>query len=104
MTSPDCPSGTDRVAEVARKMPRAEIIVNVQGDEPEMSPAAIDRVIELLEDKSVGRHGDARHADSHRRATREPGVREGGVRRCWPGDVFQPQPDPVRPRSPSRLR
>ena len=49
MTSPDCSSGTDRVAEVARKLPRAEIIVNVQGDEPEMSPHNIDRVIELME-------------------------------------------------------
>jgi 3-deoxy-manno-octulosonate cytidylyltransferase (CMP-KDO synthetase) len=34
---------------VARKLPRAEIVVNVQGDEPEMSPENIDRVIELLE-------------------------------------------------------
>ena len=50
MTSPDCASGTDRVAEVARKLPRAEIIVNVQGDEPEISPTSIDRVIELLEE------------------------------------------------------
>ena len=50
MTSPECASGTDRVAEVARKLPRAEILVNVQGDEPEMSPDNIDRVIELLED------------------------------------------------------
>ena len=49
MTSPECASGTDRVAEVARKLPRAEILVNVQGDEPEMSPDNIDRVIELLE-------------------------------------------------------
>jgi 3-deoxy-manno-octulosonate cytidylyltransferase (CMP-KDO synthetase) len=49
MTSPDCASGTDRVAEVARKHPRADVLVNVQGDEPEMSPDNIDRVIELLE-------------------------------------------------------
>lgn len=49
MTSPDCASGTDRVAEVARQIPRANILVNVQGDEPEMSPDNIDRVIELLE-------------------------------------------------------
>src|SRR3954453_15747716 len=49
MTSHDCASGTDRVAEVARKLPRAEILVNVQGDEPEMSADNIDRVIELLE-------------------------------------------------------
>jgi 3-deoxy-manno-octulosonate cytidylyltransferase (CMP-KDO synthetase) len=49
MTSPDCASGTDRVAEAARQLPDARIIVDVQGDEPEISPAAIDRVIELLE-------------------------------------------------------
>lgn len=49
MTSFDCASGTDRVAEVARKMPRADILVNVQGDEPEMSPDNIDHVVELLE-------------------------------------------------------
>jgi 3-deoxy-manno-octulosonate cytidylyltransferase (CMP-KDO synthetase) len=49
MTSPDCASGTDRVAEVARKLPRADILVNVQGDEPELSPDSIDHVIGLLE-------------------------------------------------------
>ncbi len=37
MTNPDAPSGTDRVAEVARRMPDVDIIVNVQGDEPEIS-------------------------------------------------------------------
>jgi 3-deoxy-manno-octulosonate cytidylyltransferase (CMP-KDO synthetase) len=50
MTSPDCASGTDRIAEVARKMPNVDLFVNVQGDEPEMSSKSIDRVIELLED------------------------------------------------------
>ena len=48
MTSPECASGTDRVAEVARKMPDVETFVNVQGDEPELSGAAIDLVIDLL--------------------------------------------------------
>lgn len=49
MTSPTCPSGTDRVAEVARSLPEADILVNVQGDEPELSGEAIDLVIDLLE-------------------------------------------------------
>lgn len=49
MTSPDCASGTDRVAEVARQMPEVDIFVNVQGDEPEISGEAIDLAIELLE-------------------------------------------------------
>jgi len=49
MTNPDCASGTDRVAEVARSMSDVEILVNVQGDEPDISAAAIDLAIELLE-------------------------------------------------------
>jgi 3-deoxy-manno-octulosonate cytidylyltransferase (CMP-KDO synthetase) len=53
MTSPDCPSGTDRVAEAVRDLPRAEIIVNLQGDEPEADAAAIDRLFELLEQHSA---------------------------------------------------
>lgn len=44
MTSPDHPTGTDRVAEVA-KASDAEIIVNVQGDEPLIDPEAIDQAV-----------------------------------------------------------
>lgn len=36
MTSPDCPSGSDRVREVARQV-EAEIYVNIQGDEPTLT-------------------------------------------------------------------
>lgn len=50
MTSPLASSGTDRVAEVARDMPRVSIFVNVQGDEPEIEPSAIDQVVTLLEE------------------------------------------------------
>ena len=49
LTSPDCASGTDRVAEVARRLPDVDIFVNVQGDEPEISARAIDLAVELLE-------------------------------------------------------
>jgi 3-deoxy-manno-octulosonate cytidylyltransferase (CMP-KDO synthetase) len=48
MTSPTCASGTDRVAEVARALPDVDVFINVQGDEPEISPQAIDRLVELL--------------------------------------------------------
>ena len=34
LTSPDHPSGTDRVAEVAERHPEAEVVANVQGDQP----------------------------------------------------------------------
>ncbi len=49
LTSPDCASGTDRVAEIARRLQGVDIFVNVQGDEPEISDRAIDLAIELLE-------------------------------------------------------
>ncbi len=49
MTDPQAPSGTDRVAEVARDLHDADIVVNVQGDEPEITGQAIDRLVELLE-------------------------------------------------------
>lgn len=47
MTRSDHPSGTDRVAEVASGL-TAEIIVNVQGDEPEIEPDCIDALVSLL--------------------------------------------------------
>jgi 3-deoxy-manno-octulosonate cytidylyltransferase (CMP-KDO synthetase) len=50
MTASSHGSGTDRIAEVARarKWAPQEVVVNVQGDEPLMPPAAIAQVAELL--------------------------------------------------------
>lgn len=48
MTSSEHRSGTDRVAEVAEQIPEASIIVNVQGDEPIISPETIDVAVESL--------------------------------------------------------
>lgn len=55
MTSPDCPTGTDRLAEVVKKYPElkaASVIVNIQGDEPCIDPVAINRAIEVLKQDS----------------------------------------------------
>ena len=49
MTSPEAQSGTARIVEALPHLPTAEIIVNLQGDEPELPPAAIDSVIACLE-------------------------------------------------------
>jgi 3-deoxy-manno-octulosonate cytidylyltransferase (CMP-KDO synthetase) len=47
------PTGTDRIAEVARNSD-ADIIVNIQGDEPLIEPAMIDEAVQpLLDDASV---------------------------------------------------
>jgi 3-deoxy-manno-octulosonate cytidylyltransferase (CMP-KDO synthetase) len=49
LTSPDHPTGTDRLAEVARGLPD-DIVVNVQGDEPLIQGAVIDTAVAALED------------------------------------------------------
>lgn len=53
LTSPSHASGTDRLAEAVRAL-AAEIVVNVQGDEPLLDPAGIDAAVEaLLADESL---------------------------------------------------
>lgn len=47
MTKPDHPSGTDRIAEAIKGI-SADVVVNVQGDEPLVDPALIDRVADVL--------------------------------------------------------
>ncbi len=45
MTSSECASGTDRVAEVARRHPEAQIVLNLQGDEPELDAIGVTRLV-----------------------------------------------------------
>jgi len=48
-TSADHVSGTDRVAEVARRVP-AELYVNIQGDEPLLDPADLDALVTCFDE------------------------------------------------------
>jgi 3-deoxy-manno-octulosonate cytidylyltransferase (CMP-KDO synthetase) len=48
LTSADCASGTDRVAEVAREMTQAPLFINVQGDEPVVAPQAFGLLCRTL--------------------------------------------------------
>lgn len=48
MTSAHHVSGSDRVAEVAEQLPERSVIVNVQGDEPVISPETIDAAVNAL--------------------------------------------------------
>lgn len=48
MTSSDHQSGSDRLAEVAAGLEDVDVIANVQGDEPFISPLTIERAIEAL--------------------------------------------------------
>jgi len=51
LTSPDCATGTDRVAEVARAYD-CELVLNIQGDEPLMRPEMIDQLVEGMQSDS----------------------------------------------------
>ncbi|MDH3252384.1 MAG: 3-deoxy-manno-octulosonate cytidylyltransferase [Ignavibacteria bacterium] len=54
MTSATMTTGTDRIAFVARSVPDADIVVNVQGDEPLIVPEMIDEAVTpLINDTSV---------------------------------------------------
>jgi 3-deoxy-manno-octulosonate cytidylyltransferase (CMP-KDO synthetase) len=48
MTDPDCASGTERIVSILPQLD-ADVIVNVQGDEPRVDPAVIDQVIAAFE-------------------------------------------------------
>lgn len=50
LTRPDHPSGTDRIAEAIDSID-AELIVNIQGDEPLLDPKLVDTLVTHMEDK-----------------------------------------------------
>ena len=53
MTSPNHPSGTDRLAEAVGSLP-ADIVVNIQGDQPFVDPLMIEELVQpLLDDPSL---------------------------------------------------
>ena len=54
MTSRDHASGTDRIAEVASSLDDYGIVVNVQGDEPLVSPLTIERAVDAMREGETG--------------------------------------------------
>ena len=54
MTSPDCLSGTDRCAEALEKLDiQADVVINVQGDEPFIQPQQIREICALMENSGA---------------------------------------------------
>jgi len=74
MTSADHPSGTDRLAEVARlrAWDETRIVVNVQGDEPRIAPALIREVADTLARRSHADMSTACHAIDSAREMFDP--------------------------------
>ena len=100
LTSTEHASGTDRIAELARRFEwdEQQIVVNVQGDEPLISPLCIAQTARLL-----GWHPQATIAtlmtplDVGSRVSR-PELRQGRNRQRRLGAVFQPRADSVAAR------
>ncbi|HTM58239.1 MAG TPA: 3-deoxy-manno-octulosonate cytidylyltransferase [Candidatus Udaeobacter sp.] len=68
MTSPECASGTDRVAEVARRHAAADVVLNLQGDEPELETEAVSRLITTMKSDPGIRMGTIAHHEPDARA------------------------------------
>ena len=73
MTRPNHASGTDRIAEVAAELD-APVIVNVQGDEPEIRPEQVEQVIGLLAEDERTMMGTLAHPIESETEWRDPNV------------------------------
>lgn len=93
MTSPEHPNGTSRLVEAARalKLKRRDVVVNVQGDEPEIEPTVIDGAIVALGSRTVLQ--DAAHVTAG-----------GGERFQWVGTVASPIRDDAEAANPSVVK
>lgn len=73
MTSPRHPSGTDRVAEAARDLD-VEVVVNIQGDEPFISPKVIDQAVAPFESRPELAISTLSHAIEDEASLHDPNV------------------------------
>lgn len=67
-TSADCATGTDRVAEVARRHATADLVLNLQGDEPELDAAAVGKLVQGMRADPSIRMATLAHVERDRRA------------------------------------
>jgi len=74
MTSPECASGTDRVAEVARRRPDAGIVFNLQGDEPELETEAVGALAAAMRSEPFPRMGTIAHHEPDAASLASPDV------------------------------
>ena len=79
MTSPDCASGTDRVAEVARRRAEADIVVNLQGDEPELDAEATAELVRGMREDPGLLMATLAHREADPRSLAAPDVVKVGV-------------------------
>jgi 3-deoxy-manno-octulosonate cytidylyltransferase (CMP-KDO synthetase) len=71
MTSPDCPSGTDRVAEATRAWP-GDLVVNLQGDEPTFEAKVLDQLVRVMAEDPAIEMGTLAHPVADEAEHRDP--------------------------------
>ena len=75
MTSPDHPTGTDRIAEAVKSIPQATHIINIQGDEPLIDPELIDELAAaMVADPALDMATAANPLDPSDPAVQDPNV------------------------------
>ena len=79
MTSPDCASGTDRTAEVARRSPEFAIVLNLQGDEPELDSEAVSTLVAGMRAEPEVRMATLAHREPDAETLRSPDVVKVGL-------------------------
>ena len=82
MTRVDHPSGTDRIAEAVEGFPDADLVVNLQGDEPLLDPAMVDKLVELMVDDDSWDMGTAATRIAEEMDLSDPSV----VKVVWAAD------------------
>ncbi len=94
MTPESLQTGTDRIAYVARSLADADIVVNVQGDEPLIEPAMIDEAVEpLTMDASINMGTLVRRIEDNAELT-NPGIVKVVCDRDGNGLYFSRSPIP----------
>ena len=73
-TSKDCATGTDRVAEVARRRSAAAIVLNLQGDEPELDAEAVSALVAGMRAEPAVRMATLAHLEHDAAALAAPDV------------------------------
>lgn len=68
MTAPTHESGTDRVAEVARRAPEFDLVLNLQGDEPELDGEAVGKMVAAMRHDANVRMATLAHMEEEPRA------------------------------------
>ncbi len=104
LTSPDHPTGTDRIAEAAAAIPEATHVINIQGDEPLIDPALIDELARAMTSDAALPMVTAANPVDDEAAYLDPNVVKVVLDLTGHALYFSRSPLPYRRTTPDRLQ